>query len=89
MTEVYTPEVMRARFHENMRALKAIQAQVAPLRADYDALQAQIDALRDAQRVIGEKIKAIERPRASELTNEAALLARALNGKTGADWLEA
>jgi len=77
------PEEMRKRFHENRRQREAIIAKSAPLRKERDDLvQAYEPRVRELERQIKE---AEQGANASlyDLDQEAAMISRALNGKTG------
>ena len=75
------PEI-HAAFDKLMTQKQAIVAQVAPLRAEYDALQVEIEALMAKQKEVGRRIKAIERPALVELDGKLSVMARATGGKS-------
>ncbi len=76
-------EEMRARFHALGKQRDEVLAKAAPSRAKYDAMRAQEAQLREQMKPIIAEIKAIEAP-LYEIDNERGMIARALNGKTGA-----
>lgn len=75
-------ESMRLRFHECMREFGALKAKAKPIRDEYTRLNVEIEKLLAQQKKLSEKFLAIESP-CADLTNEAAMISRALGGKTG------
>lgn len=75
-------ESMRLRFHECMREFTALKAKAQPLRDKYTKLNVEIERLLAEQKKFSDKFLAIEAP-CADLTNEAAMISRALGGKTG------
>lgn len=76
------PEEMRAKFHTLGRQREEIAAKAAPVRAKYDVLRDQECKLRDQMKPVIAELRQIEEPLFG-IDNERAMLARALNGKTG------
>lgn len=75
-------EAMRIRFHECMREFAALKAKARPLREKYEKANAEIEKLLAEQKELSNEFLAIEAP-CADLTNEAAMISRALGGKTG------
>lgn len=73
------PEILAA-FNELRAKKQVLVDKVAPLRAKHDALQAQIDKLRDQQRAVGDEIKAIQRPAMVDIDMKLSAMARATGG---------
>ena len=71
---------LKSQFDILLDEKSAIQLQVAPLREQYNALRADIDALLIRQREIAEQIQAIERPRLAEIDRAMADIARRIGG---------
>jgi hypothetical protein len=76
---MFTPEAMRARFHELKAQREAIKAVSDPIRAERDA---HVQAARAKEDELTAALKAAEEG-LFDLDMEMAALARALNGKTG------
>ena len=74
------PEIHEA-FKKHFAEKEAIVEQVAPLRADYEAVQAEIDVLRDKQRAIGDKMKEFN-PALVEIDTKLSAMARATGGQS-------
>ena len=82
----FSPENMRARFHELGAKREALLAQIEPLRAERDRIVQEADA--KAKDLVAQ-FKAIETEGVDgqslfEIDMERGMLARALQGKTGA-----
>lgn len=73
---------MRARFWELMTQKEKIQSEAKPARDEYEATVREMDAIRERQKPIIAKFKAIEEPLVS-VDTEMAMLARALKGEVG------
>ena len=79
----YSPEQMRQAFHQAKMKHDTLRAEVQPLRDEYDAMSQEMDRLRrEKLEPLRAKLKEKEAP-ILDLQKEMALLARALNGKTG------
>lgn len=78
----FTPEAMRARFHELADERDAILADIAPLRAKRDAIVNEAQALMASARPLEADIREREAPLA-DIGLEIRALVRALNGQTG------
>ena len=77
----YHPNNMRRRFHELKAKKAAIEAQLAPLRAEYDAIAQSMHA---ALKSRSDAIKAIQQEHdLFEIDMEMSRLVRLLGGKTG------
>lgn len=74
MTEKYMPEEMKKDLAAALEELKAIEAKVAPIRAQYDALSQSSAA---QLKVLSEQFKALEAPM-GPLKAKIAVLARAV-----------
>jgi len=72
---------MRVRFHELLATRDDVYASAEPLRAEYAALQDQIDALMGEQDEISAKIEEATAP-AAGAQKEMAMICRALAGNT-------
>lgn len=77
-----SPDMMRARFHELGKQRDGVVASVAPVRARYEALLAQQQQLAAQVRPVLDELKKLEQP-LFEIDQERALIARALNHRTG------
>lgn len=77
---MFDPETMRRRFHELAQKRDAITAKSGPLRVQRDALIAAHEA---QVRPLEAQIKAAEAG-LYDISREIGIIARALNGKTGA-----
>jgi uncharacterized coiled-coil DUF342 family protein len=78
----FHPDNMRARFHELGRKRAAILARTMPLREQRDAIVQEADAKAKA---LATQFLAIEKDEGLyDIDMERGMLARALNGKTGA-----
>lgn len=75
----FTKEAMRARFAELQATIKEIEGRAAPLRQERDDF---VNAARARELEMNADIKE-EEAGLFELRQEAAMLVRALNGKTG------
>jgi len=71
---------LRERFKANRQEREAILAKTQPLRSERDKL---VQAYEPRVRELSSQIKEIEVPRLAELENEAAMITRALKGRTG------
>ena len=74
-----------AEFTKLQSERESIHAQSAPLKSQRDALRQQADAIKDQEREIVEQIKAIERPRLSEIDEQLSRLAQAMGGRRMSD----
>lgn len=79
MVDFSRPDDLRARFAELANMREGIQAQSAPLREQRDTLAAEAQA---ATAALDQQIGAIEAD-LFDINQEAALIARALGGRTG------
>jgi uncharacterized coiled-coil DUF342 family protein len=75
-----TPDKMRERFHELRRHREAILAKSAPLREKRDAI---VNEARERETKLNDQIVKAEAT-LFEIDQEAAMIARALGGQTGA-----
>lgn len=75
----FSPDAMRARFHELRAQIKDIETKSAPLRQEHDRVAQTMEA---KCKELASKFKAIESP-LFDMKNEMGMIARALNGKTG------
>ena len=75
-------EQMRLRFHAAMQEHEALKQSIAHLRVEYEALAVQSSEIAAKQKALALQFLPVEH-QMSDLSNEAARLARALNGKTG------
>ena len=82
MSKLETEAALRARFIEACAERDAIRAAAAPIRAERDLLQNDVDVVVAQQNVLADQFKAIEVP-LYDLDNEIAAISRALRGKTG------
>jgi uncharacterized coiled-coil DUF342 family protein len=79
-----TEENFRARFQDATRERDRIAALVAPLRNQRDAVVKQMQPLEDKARELHEQIRKIEKDNnLFELTQEIAMISRAIKFKTG------
>lgn len=78
----FSPDAMRARFRELAAKKAKIEASAKSLRDEYDALRKEEQKIAAKQAPIVAKFKKIEAP-LIEIGGEMAMIARALNGKTG------
>jgi hypothetical protein len=79
MTAMFTPDAMRARFHQLKAEIKDIETKSAPIRQEYDRVTQTMEA---KCKELAAKFKAIEEP-LYEKKKELGLLVKALGGKTG------
>ena len=82
MASLPTMAEMRTRFHELGVERERISTEVKPLRDQYNALCEQAGTIRTRQMELAKQFKPMEAPLVA-IDQERAVLARALNGKTG------
>lgn len=77
-----TPAAMRARFHAAKAERAALEAELAPKRAQRDELAGRIAALEAEIRPLNAELKIAQQP-LFDLDMEIGTIVRALNGRTG------
>ena len=75
----FSPDAMRARFHELRAQIKDIETKSAPLRQEHDRVAQTMEA---KCKELAAKFKAIEAP-LYDLKKEQGMIVKALGGKTG------
>jgi septal ring factor EnvC (AmiA/AmiB activator) len=78
----FSPDALRARFHDLTAEKAALEKEIAPLQKRRDGLAAKMATIEEDIRPVNEQLKEARAP-LYQIDNELAMLTRALGGQTG------